>query len=101
MCSSSDVGRSSHITVYSITTPGSAFGIRLNALNNRIYKIVASLKGVPTSDRFEIETNNFQSFHSNLISFSKNYAHSYSNADFRIKFDQQERNMILEKTVRF
>ena len=57
---------------------------------------------MPASDCFEIESDKFQTFHSNLISFSKNYAHRYLNGEaISFKFDQQERKMILEKTDRF
>ena len=89
------------IMSYSVPTPGATFGLRLNALNNRAYKIILTLKGVAAADRFEIEVAHFPGFNSSLNSFSKNKAHSYCKGDFRIKFDQVQRNILLEKSVRF
>ena len=56
-----------HITSYWVTTPEASIVLRLNARKNRVYEIVLSLEGVPTSERFEIESAKFQTFCSNLI----------------------------------
>ena len=55
------------IMSYSVPTPGATFGLCLNALNNRVYKIILSLKGVAAADRFEIEVDHFLGFNSSLI----------------------------------